>query len=77
MRKLDTYQSIHIPVQAPEPIGSYVGKIKVENRYINNVLLCTEERSECCQMDWRARNKKLIGSEDCLYLNVYTPEVGT
>ena len=27
-------------------------------------------------MDWLSDEQVIIGTEDCLYLNVYTPEVG-
>ena len=35
--------------------------------------MATKEGSKCVQIDFVSRN--LTGSEDCLYLNVYTPFV--
>lgn len=34
---------------------------------------CSKERNVCVQYDMIT--KKLVGSEDCLYLNVYSPKI--
>lgn len=52
-------------VQAPKPADSWDG-----------VYDAFYERSMCRQVDF-VTNFIPIGSEDCLHLNVYTPEVST
>ena len=41
----------------------------------NDVLIASTEGSQCSQVDLKTETKEVEGSEDCLYLNIYTPEV--
>lgn len=41
-------------------------------KFNEDVLDCSKERDVCIHTDILTQNN--IGSEDCLYLNVYTPE---
>lgn len=58
-----TYTRIFVeldPLQAPQPFGSW-----------NGVRDCVDEPPVCLQ--WSKDANGTIGSEDCLYINVYTP----
>lgn len=49
-------------LQAPEPIGKWEKELKA-----------TEQRPVCIQRSTFGRSETIDGSEDCLYLNIYTP----
>ncbi|XP_043257762.1 juvenile hormone esterase-like [Colletes gigas] len=59
---------ISIPYAQP-PVGDLRFKPPVEAEPWSDVMDATEDKAECPQMDKDA----VVGSEDCLYLNVYTP----
>lgn len=64
-----------IPYAAP-PVGSLRFKAPqpVEPWY-QNVLYAQHEPPKCSQVSIFSPDKVYEGQEDCLYLNVYTPEV--
>lgn len=53
---------LHLFSQSPEPPDSW-----------NGILDATEHRSHCPFLCFI--RKKVVGSDDCLYLNVYTPDL--
>ncbi|KAJ8666885.1 hypothetical protein QAD02_008547 [Eretmocerus hayati] len=61
-----------IPYAEP-PIGELRFKPPVEKAPWNDVFSATADADMCIQIDLRTPN--VIGSEDCLYLNVYTPHI--
>lgn len=52
--------------QAPRPAAAWEG-----------VRSAAEEASMCPQLDGGDVTQEVLGAEDCLYLNVYTPSVRT
>lgn len=61
-----------IPFAKP-PVGELRFKAPVEPDNWTEVKRCTRERTKPCQVNLVL--KQVQGSEDCLYLNVYTREV--
>lgn len=51
-------------MKAPIAYGPWEGEKQV-----------TQDSPICIQRDPYRRDNEIVGSEDCLYLNVYTPEV--
>uniref|UniRef100_A0A4D5R9W9 Carboxylic ester hydrolase n=1 Tax=Scolopendra viridis TaxID=118503 RepID=A0A4D5R9W9_SCOVI len=62
-----------IPYAEP-PIGKLRFKPPVPNKPWKGVRNATTDRPSCPQLDYFTGGQKFIGSEDCLYLNVYTPQ---
>nr|CAI5868611.1 unnamed protein product [Callosobruchus analis] len=58
-----------IPYAEP-PVGSLRFKPPVKKSKWNGILDATEEGCQCVQS-----SKPVVGSEDCLFINVYTPSV--
>ncbi|KAJ8954408.1 hypothetical protein NQ318_011082 [Aromia moschata] len=61
-----------IPYARP-PIGSLRFKPPLEPLRWSNILTTQEDAPHCLQKNYLFSNPRIIGSEDCLYLNVYTP----
>lgn len=51
--------------QAPIPISPWEGTLNA-----------TKESPICVQRNPYIRQKEIVGQEDCLYLNIYTPFLG-
>ncbi|XP_014236840.1 esterase B1-like [Trichogramma pretiosum] len=71
IRKSREYASFKGIPFAESPEGELRFKPPVEKNRWTDVLLATREGDACMQYD--GFNLSMIGSEDCLYLNVYTP----
>ncbi|XP_065341511.1 esterase E4-like [Cloeon dipterum] len=63
-----------IPYAAP-PVGNLRFMSPVEHAGWNGTLMATKEGSDCPQYDQITR--LFSGSEDCLFLNVYTPQINS
>ena len=65
-----------IPYAAP-PVGELRFKAPIKPKpWYNQVLLAQSEPSMCTQTNIFDRDdRSVFGQEDCLYLNVYTPDV--
>lgn len=63
-----------IPYAEP-PVDDLRFRPPVNKKIYMGVLMAHEEPPMCLQADPFARSRKLQGQEDCLYLNVYAPEV--
>lgn len=63
-----------IPYAEP-PVGDLRFRAPVQVKPWRGVLLAQQEPPMCTQGDPFARSREIRGQEDCLYLNVYTPEV--
>ncbi|KAK4880602.1 hypothetical protein RN001_008748 [Aquatica leii] len=63
-----------IPYAEP-PTGALRFKEPLPSKPWENILDATKEHAVCVQFDVYFRNFTLIGDENCLYLNVYTPKV--
>lgn len=68
------YYSFQGVPYAKPPLGSLRFKAPEEPEPWSGVRDCLKEGNDCVQLHMLFRH--LIGSEDCLYLNVYTPELG-
>ncbi|KAJ8920753.1 hypothetical protein NQ315_004893, partial [Exocentrus adspersus] len=62
-----------IPYAEP-PIGNLRFKAPVEPEKWTTVLETQENAPHCLQKSYLFSNPRIVGSEDCLYLNVYTPK---
>ncbi|KAK4880601.1 hypothetical protein RN001_008747 [Aquatica leii] len=63
-----------IPYAEP-PIGTLRFKEPLPRKPWKHILDATKEHAVCVQFDIYFRNYTITGSENCLYLNVYTPKV--
>lgn len=63
-----------IPYAEP-PVGELRFRAPVPKKMWPGILLAQTEPPMCTQANPFARSKKVVGQEDCLYLNVYAPEV--
>ncbi|XP_065342359.1 esterase B1-like [Cloeon dipterum] len=63
-----------IPYAVP-PVGNLRFKNPVEHAGWNGTLMATQEGSDCPQYEHITR--LFSGSEDCLFLNVYTPQINS
>lgn len=63
-----------IPYAEP-PIGNLRFKAPVKIQPWHGILQAQTEPPKCMQVDPFTRSRTIEGQEDCLYLNVYTPEV--
>lgn len=64
-----------IPYAEP-PVGELRFRAPVPKKMWREILLAHKEPPMCTQANPFARSKTIRGQEDCLYLNVYAPEVG-
>ncbi|CAB3382986.1 Hypothetical predicted protein [Cloeon dipterum] len=71
-RNFSAFQGI--PYAAP-PVGNLRFTDPVEHAGWNGTLMATKEGSDCPQYDHITR--LISGSEDCLFLNVYTPQINS
>ncbi|KAK9743673.1 Carboxylesterase family [Popillia japonica] len=69
----DFYSFLSIPY-ARKPVGNLRFMIPVAPEKWEGILEATEDLPLCVQRDWRGN---IVGQEDCLYLNVHTPELQT
>lgn len=63
-----------IPYAEP-PVGELRFRAPVPKKMWPEILLAHKEPPMCTQANPFARSKTVVGQEDCLYLNVYAPEV--
>lgn len=63
-----------IPYAEP-PVGNLRFRAPVKVKPWQGILKAQTEPPACLQVDPFERSKMVEGQEDCLYLNVYTPEV--
>lgn len=63
-----------IPYAEP-PVGNLRFKAPVKVKAWQGILKAQTEPPKCIQVDPFTRSKTVEGREDCLYLNVYAPEV--
>lgn len=63
-----------IPYAEP-PVGDLRFRAPLKVKRWQGILLAHKEPPMCTQRDPFTRSKIVEGQEDCLYLNVYTPEV--
>ncbi|XP_067207617.1 carboxylic ester hydrolase isoform X2 [Linepithema humile] len=69
-REINTYRSI--PYAAP-PVGELRFKPPQPASAWNGILQAVQDAQECTQRNVFLYMEDIIGDEDCLYLNVYTP----
>lgn len=65
-----------IPYAKP-PVGDLRFRAPVPVTPWQGILKAQQEPPMCIQVDPFVRPRKVVGQEDCLYLNVYAPEVIT
>jgi carboxylesterase type B len=63
-----------IPYAEP-PVGNLRFRAPVKVKPWQGILMAHEEPPMCTQRDPFSRSQTIEGQEDCLYLNVYAPEV--
>ncbi|XP_018575849.1 venom carboxylesterase-6-like isoform X2 [Anoplophora glabripennis] len=63
-----------IPYAKP-PVGNLRFKAPVEPSKWPDILTTQENAPHCLQKNYLFSNPRVIGSEECLYLNVYTPKL--
>lgn len=64
-----------IPYAEP-PVGNFRFRAPQKVKQWMGVLLAHREPPKCTQFDPFSRSTVVEGQEDCLYLNVYAPQVG-
>lgn len=63
-----------IPYAEP-PVGNLRFRAPLKVKPWREILLAQTEPPKCLQVDPFTRSRTIEGQEDCLYLNVYAPEV--
>ncbi|XP_044750331.1 uncharacterized protein LOC123310753 [Coccinella septempunctata] len=72
-RKGRTFSAYRGIPYAKPPVGPLRFKEPREPEKWNHTLFATEDAPKCAQKNYLFGNQMVEGSEDCLYINVYTP----